>query len=206
MGRFVDHLTSLPAGWVYLTVGLIVFAEDALFVGFVLPGETAAILGGVTASTGHTNVIAMIAVVVIAAITGDSVGYEIGHRYGTRLLDVRPLAKRRERIDGARALLARRGGPAIFLGRFVAFFRATMPFLAGTARMHYRTFLLYNAAGGLVWGVAVVLLGYFAGVSYQMVAKRFGEYAAISVAAIAIVAIIVVRIRRHRRGETRDGA
>jgi membrane protein DedA with SNARE-associated domain len=206
MGRFVDHLTSLPAGWVYLTVGLIVFAEDALFVGFVLPGETAAILGGVTASTGHTNVVAMIAVVVIAAITGDSVGYEIGHRYGTRLLDVRPLAKRRERIDGARALLARRGGPAIFLGRFVAFFRATMPFLAGTARMHYRTFLLYNATGGLVWGVAVVLLGYFAGVSYQMVAKRFGEYAAISVAVIAIVAIIVVRIRRRRRGETQDGA
>src|SRR5262245_47647590 len=112
MRGLVDHLTSLPAGWVYLTVALIVFAEDALFVGFVLPGETAAILGGVTASTHHTNLAAMIVIVVVAAIVGDSVGYEIGHRYGVRLLNVRPLARRRERIDRAREFLARRGGPA----------------------------------------------------------------------------------------------
>jgi membrane protein DedA with SNARE-associated domain len=195
----LDRLTGLPAGWVYLLVGAIVFAEDAIFVGFVLPGETAAIIGGVTASTGRTNLAAVIAVVVVAAILGDTVGYGIGHRYGVRVLNVRPLARRRERIDRARDLLARRGGPAIFLARFVAFLRATMPFLAGTARMHYRTFFIFNAAGGAVWGTAVVLLGYLAGFSYQKVAARFGEVTAAVVALIAIVTVVVVRIRRRRR-------
>ena len=199
MSGFVDRLTGLPAGWVYVVVAALVFAEDALFIGFLLPGETAAILGGVTASTHHTNLAAMIAVVVAAAILGDSAGYTIGHRYGVRVLDAEPLARRRERVDRARAFLARRGGPAVFLGRFVAFLRATMPFLAGTAHMRYRTFLVFNAAGGVAWGVAVVLLGYVAGLSYQMVAARFGEATAIAVAAIAIVALVVVRIRRRRR-------
>lgn len=195
----LNGLTSLPAIWVYLLVALVVFAEDAVFVGFVLPGETAAILGGVSASLHHTNLIAMCAIVVSAAIIGDTVGYEIGYRYGVRLLGVRPLVRHRDRVEGARALLARRGGPAVFLGRFVAFFRATMPFLAGTAHMRYRTFLAYNAAGGLTWGVAVVLLGFGAGLSYQKVATRFGEVAAIAVAAIAIIVLIVVRVRRERK-------
>lgn len=199
MKGLLDQLTHLAAGWVYLTVGLLVLAEDALFIGFLLPGETAAILGGVTASTGHTNLAAMIAIVVVAAIAGDSIGYEIGHRYGVRVLDVRMLRRRRERIDRARALLARRGGPAVFLARFVAFLRATMPFLAGAAHMHYRTFLAYNAAGGLIWGTAVVLLGFFTGAAYRTIAARFGEITAIVVAAIAIAALIVFRIRRRRQ-------
>jgi membrane protein DedA with SNARE-associated domain len=195
----VDRLSGLPGPWVYVLVFALVFAEDAVFVGFLLPGETAAIVGGVTASTGHTNVYVMSGVVVAAAITGDSVGYEIGRRYGVRVLEVRPLAKRRERVDRARAFLARHGGPAVFLARFVAFFRAMMPFLSGVAHMRYRVFLSFNAAGGLVWGVGNVLLGYVAGAAYQRVAARFGEITAIVVAAIAIVAVVIIEIRRRRR-------
>jgi len=195
----VDRLSGLPAPWVYVLVFALVFAEDAVFVGFLLPGETAAIVGGVTASTHHTNVYVMSGIVVAAAISGDSVGYEVGKRYGIRVLEVRPLAKRRERVDRARAFLARHGGPAVFLARFVAFFRAMMPFLSGVAHMRYRVFLAYNAAGGLVWGIGNVLLGYVAGAAYQRVAARFGEITAIVVAAIAIVALVVFQIRRHRR-------
>jgi membrane protein DedA with SNARE-associated domain len=195
----VDRLSGLPAPWVYVLVFALVFAEDAVFVGFLLPGETAAIVGGVTASTHHTNVYVMSGVVVAAAISGDSVGYEVGKRYGIRVLEVRPLAKRRERVDRARAFLARHGGPAVFLARFVAFFRAMMPFLSGVAHMRYRQFLAYNAVGGVVWGIGNVLLGYVAGAAYQRVAARFGEITAIVVAAIAIAALVVFQIRRHRR-------
>jgi membrane-associated protein len=196
---FLDRLIGLPAEWVYLIVAALVFAEDALFVGFLIPGETAAIIGGVTASAHHTNLAAMISIVVVAAIVGDTVGYAIGRRYGVRVLEIGPLARRRERVDRARNFLARRGGPAVFLARFVAFLRAIVPFLAGTSHMHYRVFLIFNAAGGIAWGVAVVVLGYLAGLSYQMVAKTFGEITAIVVAAIAIVVLVVVRIRRRRR-------
>jgi membrane-associated protein len=194
----VDHILQAPT-WVVLSlVGLVVFAEDAIFVGFVLPGETAAILGGVAASRGHVSVVAVAAVVVAAAIIGDSVGYEIGRQVGVRVLRLKIFDKRRERLDAAQDLLSRRGGSAVFLGRWVAFFRAVMPALAGTARMPYLKFLAYNAAGGIVWGIGVVLVGYFAGESYTKVEQYVGRGAALVVAGIAVVAIVVWRVHKHR--------
>jgi membrane protein DedA with SNARE-associated domain len=136
-----------------------VFVEDALFVGFVVPGETAAVLGGVAASLGHASLAVMMVSVVAAAIVGDSVGYEVGRHFGPRLVASRMLRSRRERLDRARQFLARRGGAAVFLRRFVAFFRAVMLALAGTAEMRYPRFLVYNAAGGIVWGGGVVSAG-----------------------------------------------
>jgi membrane-associated protein len=195
----LDKLTNLPAEWVYTLVGLLVFAEDVLFVGFVLPGETAAILGGVAAGFGHVPLPAILAVAIVAAIVGDSVGYEIGRRYGTRLLETRPLVRRRERIDAARRKLAARGGPAVFAARFVAFLRSTMPFLAGLSRMRYRTFLAYNAAGGIAWSTGIVLAGFFAGSSYQRIEKVFGPATAAIVVLVVLVALITWRIRRRRR-------
>jgi membrane protein DedA with SNARE-associated domain len=203
MSKLLDHLLGLHGLVVYLLVGLLVFAEDALFVGFVLPGETAAILGGVAASRGHAALILMCLTVVAAAIVGDSVGYGIGSRYGTRLLSLRVLRRRQERIDAAGRMLARRGGPAVFLGRFVAFLRAIMPFLAGTSRMPFRRFLAYNAAGGLTWGVGSVLLGYLAGNSYTTIEKTFGRIAALAAAALVLAGILAWRIRRHRRDRDR---
>jgi membrane protein DedA with SNARE-associated domain len=88
----------------------------------------------------------------------------------------------------------------VFLGRFVAFFRALMPALAGIAHMPYRRFLLFNAAGGLVWGTGAVLLGYLAGNSYKAVERTAGQAAAIAVALIVLLAVLVWRIRRRRVG------
>jgi membrane protein DedA with SNARE-associated domain len=198
VSSWLDSILHLPAIVVYVVVGLVVFAEDALFVGFVLPGETAAVLGGVAASRGNVSVALMCVVVVLAAIVGDSVGYEIGARYGTRLLRLQVLQRRKDRIDAARDRLASKGGPAVFGGRFVAFFRAVMPFLAGSSHMRYRRFLAYNAIGGLVWGVGCVLLGFLAGDSYAAIEKIFGRVAAIVAGALVLIALIVWRIRRRR--------
>lgn len=198
MTSFIDNILQAPAWLVLCIVGLVVFAEDALFVGFVLPGETAAILGGVAASRGHVSLVAVLLVVVAAAIIGDTVGYQIGRLVGVRILRLHIFDKRRDRLDAAQDFLARRGGSAVFLGRWVAFFRAVMPALAGTARMHYLKFLGYNAAGGIVWGVAVVLVGYIAGNAYTKIERYVGTGAAIVVAAIVIIALIVWRVRKHR--------
>ena len=199
MTGFLDQLLGLHGPVVYLAVGLLVFAEDALFVGFVLPGEAAAVLGGVAASRGNVSVAVMCAVVVAAAIAGDSVGYEVGARYGDRLVSARVLRRRADRVEAARANLARRGGPAVFLGRFVAFLRAVMPFLAGTSHMDYPKFLAYNAAGGLVWGVGTVMLGFLAGNSYAAAERAFGRAVALILAAVAVSGLVVWRIRRRRR-------
>ena len=202
MTGLVDHLLNVRGLLVFVLIGLIVFAEDALFVGFVIPGETAAVLGGVIASRGHVSYPLIALTVVGAAIVGDTVGYEVGRHFGSRVLDLKILRKRRAKLDSAQDFLRRRGGAAVFLGRFVAFFRAVMPALAGTARMRYLRFLAYNAAGGIVWGIGFTLLGFLAGNSYKTIEKTVGRGAAIAVAGVVAIAVIIWRVREHRRDKT----
>jgi membrane-associated protein len=206
MTNFLDPLLSAPPWAVLSVVALVVFAEDALFVGFVLPGETAAILGGVAASRSHVSLTAVAAFVVTAAIIGDSVGYEVGRQVGPRILALPFMERRRGRLDAAQAYLARRGGTAVFLGRWTAFLRAVMPALAGSARMPYPRFLLFNASGGLFWGVAVVLAGFFAGESFTKVEGVMGKVAAIVLAALVVAALVVWRVGKRRREAAEDKA
>ncbi|OZB88091.1 MAG: hypothetical protein B7X41_09970 [Microbacterium sp. 14-71-5] len=197
MTAFLDQVLGAAPWAVLLVVGLVVFAEDALFVGFVLPGETAAILGGVAAHRGRVPFAAVLAVVIVAAIVGDSVGYEVGRLIGPRVLASRIVAKRRERIEGAQDFLARRGGWAVLLGRWVAFFRAVMPALAGLARMPYHVFLPFNAVGGIIWGSVVVSVGYLAGASYAAVEKKLGTGSALVVLGIVLVGLLVWHLRKR---------
>jgi membrane protein DedA with SNARE-associated domain len=198
VSALVDRILGLPGWLVLLVAGSVVLAEDALFVGFVLPGETVALLAGAAAKIGHAPLAGVLAVVVVAAVVGDTIGYEVGRHLGTRVLGWRVFDRRRERIDAARGFLARRGGSAVFLGRWIAFFRAVMPFLAGAARMRYPRFLAWNALGGLAWGIAVVLIGYAAGASYRKVQQTLGPAAALVAVAVLAVAVIAWRVRRHR--------
>jgi membrane-associated protein len=194
----VDHVLGAPAWLVYLIVALVVFSEDALFVGFVIPGETLAIIGGVTASLGHTSYPVVLVIVVLAAIVGDSVGYELGRLVGPRVMALRIFDKRRKRLEDAQDFLRRRGGVAVFLGRWTAFFRAVMPALAGLSQMKYRVFLPWNAAGGIAWGATAVTAGYLAGESYHRVEKWLGRGAAAIVGLIVVVAIVVWVVRKRR--------
>ena len=198
MTAIVDHILSAPTWTVLGLVGLVVFVEDALFVGFVVPGETAAILGGVAASFGHVPLWAVIVVVIVAAIVGDSVGYEVGRHLGPRILSAKLLDKRRKRLDDAQDFLARRGGLAVLLGRWTAFFRAVMPALAGTVKMPYPKFLAFNATGGIVWGAVVVTAGFLAGRSYAHVEKTMGRVGALVIAGIVVVLLVVWQVRKHR--------
>jgi len=106
--------------------------------------------------------------------------------------------RRQAGVDAARAQLQRRGGVAVLLGRFTAFFRAVMPALAGLSRMPYGRFVRWNAAGGLVWGVAFTLIGYLAGDSYEAVARTVGRGSSAVIAAVVLVALVVWRVRRRR--------
>lgn len=199
MQTITDWLSRSSGLAVYAVVGALVFCEDALFFGFVLPGETAAVLGGVIANQGRVSVAVMCAVVVLAAVAGDSVGYEVGSRFGPRILETRALRGHSERIGHAQELIRRRGPAAVFVGRFIAFFRALMPALAGISHMPYRVFLLFNAAGGLVWGIGFTLLGYYAGDAYKRVEKTAGTAVAIVVAVVVVAGLVVWHLRRRRR-------
>jgi membrane-associated protein len=203
VSSLVDSILNLHGGAAYALVGGLAFSEAALFVGFVLPGETAVLLGGVLAHRGSVSLLGIAAVAVAAAITGDSVGYEVGRRYGTRLLGTRVFAKRQQGLERGQQVLRDKGGRAVFLARFTAFLRAVMPGLAGSARMPYPRFLAFNAAGGLIWAVGFTLLGYLAGASYQKVEKVAGRASAVLLAVI-VLAVVIFVLRRRRRREHDD--
>jgi membrane protein DedA with SNARE-associated domain len=191
-------VTSLT-GWVaYLVIAALVFGETAVFVGFVLPGEIAAVLGGVLASRGHLSLPLVIVIVVAAAILGPFIGYEIGKRTGDRLFTARPLRRVQGGVQRTKTVLSNRGGTAVLLGRFVAVLRALMPAAAGAAQVRYRTFTVYNVLGGLIWGVGYVLLGYLAGSAYAAVERAVGTGLAIAIGAVVVAAVAVWLFRRHR--------
>ncbi|MGW0040264.1 DedA family protein [Rhodococcus sp. NPDC003348] len=187
MTALLERLQELEPLVVYLVVSAFVFVEDALLVGFVVPGETAAIVGGVIASQAHVQLWAMVAVVVVAAILGDTVGFGLGRRVGPRILRIPFLAG--GRLDGAQELLRRRGGPAVFFGRFVAYLRTVMPALAGISGMPYRRFLAFNAVAALIFGTGNVLLGFLAGNSYERVESALGSGTWLLVGVAAMVAL-----------------
>jgi membrane protein DedA with SNARE-associated domain len=182
----------------YVLIGFLAFAEAALLVGFFIPGETAVVIGGVLAGLGVVNLEVMAAVVVICAIVGDSVGFEVGKWAGPWALEHRPL-KGRAAVRRTMGMLEHYGGPAVFLGRFVAFARALIPGLAGMSGLRYRVFLFYNAIGGLIWGVGYTLLGYVVGVSFERVLGEVGLWSLAAVAAVIAVAIAVRELARRRQ-------
>jgi membrane-associated protein len=172
MSGLVEHILRLPT-WIAL---LVVFAMPALeastFLGFIFPGEIACLLGGVLAYESKVSLVVVIIVAVAGAVIGDSVGFAIGYRYGDTLLSKVPeRVIKPENVVRTKELIVRLGGRAVFVGRFTAALRALVPGFAGASKMPYRTFLIWNLAGGSLWATAVVVAGYLAGKSWHRVAS-----------------------------------
>ncbi len=196
-GGISGWLLNFHGPLAYVLVGALAFAEAALMVGFFVPGETAVVIGGVLAGLHRVNLATMIVVVVVCAIAGDSVGYEVGKTAGPWLLERKAL-KGRAGVRRTIGLLERYGGPAVFLGRFLAFARAIIPGLAGMSGLRYRTFLAYNAAGGLVWGVGYTLLGYIVGLSFSRVLSTVGIWSAAVVGGVVVLVVVFHLWRKAR--------
>jgi membrane-associated protein len=197
--QITESLLSLHGPVIYAIVAALVFAEAALFFGFVFPGETAIVVGGVLAAQNRVSLPLLIIIVVVAASSGDSVGYEIGRRFGPRLLGVRPMRRHLGKVGWAQDLIRRRGAVAVFIGRFTALLRALMPALVGSSRMPYPKFLAFNVLGGIVWGTGFTLGGFFIGQAFERTAQYVGRGVAILIAVLLTIALVVWTVRRHRR-------
>jgi membrane-associated protein len=192
-----DVLNGVPHWVVYLTVFLLPFLEASVFLGFVFPGETALVFGGFLASEGRLSLTVVLLLAFLGAITGDAVGYAVGRRYGAQLQASR-LGQRigDDRWRVTEAFLQRRGGTAVFWGRWTALLRAMVPGAAGMAGISYSTFFLWNILGGGLWSVACVVGGYVFGEAVGQFVSGFG-YVLIAAAAVFVVIHFVQR-RRHR--------
>jgi membrane protein DedA with SNARE-associated domain len=193
--KVVDVLLGVPPALALLIIALLVFGEAALFFGFVLPGETAVLYGGVLGAAGKVSVVVVLVVVILSAIIGDSVGFEVGRKLGPRLVRAPVLRRHPDRVAAAQGYLRRRGGRAVVAGRWTAFLRAVMPALAGASRMEYPRFLVFNAVGGVLWGTACVLLGYFAAHSISRVAHYLGVTSGV----IVVLILLGLAWAWHRR-------
>jgi len=200
-GGVTGHLLNFSGPAAYALIGFLAFAEAALMVGFFIPGETAVVIGGVLAGLGRVNLGVMIAVVVVCAIVGDSVGFEVGRKAGPWLTTHRPL-KGNSAVKYTLGLLERYGGPAVFLGRFIAFARAVIPGLAGMSGLRYRTFLFWNVLGGICWGVGYTLLGYVVGLSFERILTQIGLWS-LAVVGVLVIGVVVFEVRRRRRERAR---
>jgi membrane protein DedA with SNARE-associated domain len=168
--------------------------------GLWLPGETALIAAAVLAAKGHLPIEGVIAVAAVAAIIGDNIGYWIG-REAARPLMYRFARLRRyaERVlPPAERFFRRHGGKAVFLARFFGGLRVTGAWMAGITRMDWWRFLVWNAAGGIVWAFAVGLLAYYAGKAAADALARYGVYAAIAGGILFVLAIGALHVWRRR--------
>ena len=182
-------------------LALIVFAESGLLIGFFLPGDSLLFIAGFLASDAGNNLLPPLpitaGVVFIAAFLGDQVGFWFGRKVGPSLFD-RPQSRLFNPANVARAhvFFEQRGPIAIVLARFVPVVRTFTPIVAGVANMRYRTFVIYNLVGAVLWGVGVTTLGYFLG-EVEFIKNNL-EIAAIVIVAVSLIPV-VLEFRRHRR-------
>jgi membrane-associated protein len=162
-GILFDPITIIKTGG-YVGVALLVFAESGILLGMFLPGDSLLFAAGILSAAGLLHFGWLVLIVVTAAIAGDSVGYWFGARVGTSLFK-RPDSRffKQEYVERTKHFYQKYGGRALILARFVPIVRTLAPILAGVGSMEYRTFISYNAVGGILWGAGVVSLGYFLG-------------------------------------------
>ena len=187
------------------TLGIlaIVFIESGLLVGFFLPGDSLLFTAGLLSSQNVLPDIWILLVTIpIAAIAGDQVGYAIGRKFGPPLFN-RPDSRffRREYVDKSAAFFEKHGPKTVVLARFVPVMRTFVPVMAGTSRMHYRTFVTYNVLGGLLWGVGVTALGYFLG-QIEFVANNI-EPILLGIVFVSVLPVFfeLFKARRAKPGE-----
>ena len=193
-------LFEIPKRLGYAALALFVGVEAS---GVPVPGETALIAAGVLASRPDASLTlpAVLVVAAVAAIVGDNIGYLIGRHGGRRLLE-RPgrFARQRAKVlEVGEPFFERHGPKAVFLGRWILGLRVWASWLAGITHMPWRSFLVYNALGGISWAVTIGVLAYVVGNSIEALIRDIGV-AALGIVAVVGVALYVLHRRRHRSG------
>ena len=186
-------------------LGVIVFAESGLLIGFFLPGDSLLFTAGLLTATENAGrpifdhpIWLVMLVCMVCAVVGDQVGYQFGKRVGPALFD-RPRSRlfRPAHMVSAQQFFERHGSRTIVLARFVPIVRTFAPIVAGVGQMPYRTFTMFNVVGGVLWGGGLTLLGWALGSRYKWMGDKI-EVLAMIVVAVSLLPVAFEFIR-HRR-------
>jgi membrane-associated protein len=193
-----SFLTGLgPA--MLIGMAIVVFIESGLLFPF-LPGDSLLFTAGLLAASSVVQVPVWLVIVVafVAAAAGDQVGYFLGHRFGRRWFKPDARVLKISYLEEAEKFFAKYGGPALILGRFVPIVRTYVPLAAGTAKYHYRRFLVWNLSGAALWTVAMTSLGVLLG-GIPFVRDHI-DMISIVIILVSVVPIVVSALIRLRRG------
>jgi len=197
--RLIHLLTTVLTGWLgYALLFGIVFAETGLLTGFFLPGDSFLFTVGVVAGAGQLNLFVVAALLMAAAIAGDSTGYWLGRRTGPVIFNrVNSRLFKREHLLRSRAFYEKHGGKTIVYAKFIPIIRTFAPFLAGVAEMHYPRFLSFSVCGVAGWVASLTTLGYTLG-SVPLVRRHF-EKVIFLIIFVSLLPVLSESIKARRK-------
>ena len=186
--------------WVYLVLFLIVFAETGLVVLPFLPGDSLLFIAGAFGATGHIDPVLMAVLLIVAAITGNTLNYAIGRYIGPRVFSMNLRFLDRGALMRTHAFYEKHGGKTIVMSRFIPVVRTFAPFVAGVADMPMSRFQMFNILGALFWVVSLVAAGYFFG-NIPLVREHLNTIVLLGLAAaiVPVVAAGVFKLIKSRR-------
>lgn len=160
------HLASIITSfglWTYVILFLIIVGETGLVIAPILPGDSLLFACGAFAAKGMLHLWALLPLLWLAAVIGDSINYAFGKHLGVRAFRKDARFLNHDHLEQSQAFFRKHGGKSIVLARFLPFVRTFAPFIAGVSRMHYGEFLLYNVVGGALWIGLITMAGFFFG-------------------------------------------
>ena len=200
------HLALLVqnyGSWIYAILFLIIFCETGLVVAPFLPGDSLLFIAGALAAAGGMNVNLLVVVLIVAAVLGDAVNFQVGAWLGPKVFkDNEAKYLKRDHLEKAHAFYEKWGGAAIILARFTPFLRTYVPFVAGMARMTYAKFAGYNITGGILWVASLTYIGFFFGNIAWIKANQ--GFIVIGIIVLSLIPVVIGALRS--RAESRQAA
>jgi membrane-associated protein len=201
LDQTLAHLAGQYGPWIYALLFIVIFAETGLVIFPFLPGDSILFISGTIVATAGLDVHTLVALLVTAAILGDSLNYAIGHFVGPRIYD-KPDSRwiKHEHLRQTQRFYDRYGGLTIIIGRFIPIIRTFAPFLAGVAGMTYRRFLAYNVIGGVLWIGLLVYAGYLFG-NIPWVKQNL-SLIVIGIVVVSLIPAVSTFVRERRQRHT----
>lgn len=186
IGQFIQEYGN----FIYPILFIIIFCETGLVFLPFLPGDSLIFAAGTFAAIGKMNFWLLIIIIIMSAILGDTVNYEIGKHFGKKILNNKKFKLiKDENLKKAEDLVKQYGGTAVLLARFMPIIRTIVPFVVGMGELHYPKFIKYNAIGGIVWVSLFLTMGYLFGNI-----KAVQEHFTLIIIAIVILSLLPILI------------